>query len=396
MGIFLLCFCTLILIVYFDFFHSPVKLSGKKIIINNLNGTIIKSLVIQDVQNGIWATRGYDIYFSADNGKTFIKKCRVPIPVNSIYFLGNSSLFRKIFSKSIFTEIKVLQTGTIVAFAGGKILRLGFGEKKFQIVHHLRYFGKNEGFGVFPEGIAVDANGNIYYGEYFRNPKRGNVKIFFSPDDAKTWNDFFSFAPKEIKHIHAICYDEYTDSLWVTTGDARSDVLIGYFENNSSELKIVSRGIQNQAAISLLFTKDYVYWGSDTPFLDSFIYQFDRSSNTTKKHKKLNSMAWYASRLNHSLMAISTAVVHNKSGTITDWNSSMWMSDGGEVWKKIFKFRSKKNFLIQTQIRFPKADHINDLIFSVLNTVDFSGDSFIFSLSDIGKHLLTPELPRNK
>ena len=134
MGIFLLWFCTLILIVYFDFFHSPVKLSGKKIIINNLNGTIIKFLVIQDVQNGIWATRGYDIYFSADNGKTFIKKCRVPIPVNSIYFLGNSSLFRKIFSKSIFTEIKVLQTGTIVAFAGGKILRLGFGEKKFQIV----------------------------------------------------------------------------------------------------------------------------------------------------------------------------------------------------------------------------------------------------------------------
>jgi len=53
MSIFLLFFCTLILIIYFDFFHSPAKLSSKEIIINNLNGTIIKSLVIQDVQNGI-------------------------------------------------------------------------------------------------------------------------------------------------------------------------------------------------------------------------------------------------------------------------------------------------------------------------------------------------------
>jgi len=305
-------------------------------------------------------------------------------------------LFRTIFKKTIFTEIKVLQTGTIIAFADGKIFRLGVNEKKFKIVHHLRHFGENVGMGVFPECIAVGSNGNIYYGEYFRNPKRGNVKIFFSSDDAKTWDDFFNFAPKEIKHIHAICYDEYSNSLWVTTGDAQNEVLIGYFQNNSSELKIVAIGIQKIAAISLLFTKDYVYWGSDTPFLDSFIYQFDRNSNTIKPHKKLNSMAWYASRLKHSLMAISTAVVHNKSGTITDWNSSIWMSNGGEVWNKIFEFRSKKKSLIQTQIRFPKEDHVNDLAFCVLNAVDFNGDSFIFSLSDIGKHLLSPELGSNK
>jgi hypothetical protein len=378
-------FFILILLIYYDFFYSPTKLSAKKIRINGRNGLRIKSLVLQDVQHGIWATRGYDIYFSDNNGKTFIKKFRIPISMISVYYIGNSSLIRKLFNKNLLTEIKVLKSGTIIAFADGKIYRLGYNEKKFQVVGYLRYHGRNIGMGVFPEGIAVDANGNIYYGEYFNNPKRGNVKIFYSSDDGKTWNEFFNFAPKEIRHIHGLCYDKYTNSLWVTTGDYKNEVIVGYFQNSSSELNMVTRGIQNHCAISLLFTKNFVYWGSDTPFSNSYIYEYDRNSNTIKKKQELNSMAWYALNYNDNIMAISTAVVRNEE-TRSDRKSAIWLSDGGDAWTKSFEFNEKQNSRIQTQIRFPRGRQINDLIFSVFNTDEFNGDSFIFISSDIASN----------
>lgn len=373
--------------IYYDLFYSPNKIYAIETRVNRLKGRKIKSLVIQDIQNGIWATRGYDIYHSSDNGKVFTKKYRIPISFTNIYFIGNSRLLRKLLKRTIFNEIKVLTSGTIIAFAGGKIMRLAKNDKYFKIVHYLRHHGKDVGMGIFPAGLEVDSKNKIYYGEYFKNTKRENVKIFYSSDDAKTWNEFYNFASKEIKHIHGLFYDKYTDTMWVTTGDYNNEVIIGYFDKDSRDLKIVTRGIQEHTAISLLFTRKYVIWGSDTPFLSSYIFRYDRSDKNIIKQKELNSMGWYNLKFNNNFMAISTAVVGSKDKKITDGNSAIWISDNGKEWKKIFEFRRKKKSPIQTQIRFPRARNAHDLIFTVLNTNEHNnGDSFIFKSKKIVKN----------
>ena len=91
MHIIILGFFLLILLIYFDVFYSPITIRAENVVLNTLLLLRIKSLVIQEAHQGIWATRGYDVYLSVDNGKTFEKKIRIPVSVKSLYFIGNSS-----------------------------------------------------------------------------------------------------------------------------------------------------------------------------------------------------------------------------------------------------------------------------------------------------------------
>ena len=380
MHIIILGFFLLILLIYFDVFYSPIIIRAENVVLNTLLLLRIKSLVIQEAHQGLWATRGYDVYLSVDNGKTFEKKFRIPVSVKSLYFIGNSSLFRKLFHRNEWLELKILNTGTIIAFADGKIFRLGHNEEQFAIVHNLRYFGKNVGKGVFPAGIAEDKNGNVYYGEYYKNTNREDVKIYVSKDDGQKWNKFFTFDSKEIRHIHGLGFDRYSNALWVSTGDAKSEVLIGYFPNNEPQLKLVTRGVQDLCAISFLFSESCVYWGADTPYLDSFIYKYNRKDKSIVKQQALNGPAWYAVMVNKNFMAISTTVEKIIKGAVTDGNAAIWVSDNGDKWNKMFTFEKDKNSKFFTSIRFPRGYNIDDLIFTVLNAKQYGSDTFIFSL----------------
>jgi hypothetical protein len=118
-----------------------------------------------------------------------------------------------------------------------------------------------------PQGMTEDDDGAFYYGEYFRNCQRGPVFVYRSLGDGKNWEPIYRFSSGEIRHIHSLQFDPYSKSLWITTGDNDHECMIGYFIKKEGAVKLykVGSGSQKWRAVSLLFTKDEVLCGTDSP-----------------------------------------------------------------------------------------------------------------------------------
>ncbi len=60
--------------------------------------------------------------------------------------------------------------------------------------------------GTRPLNICEDADGNIYFGEYFHNPDRDSVNIYKSSDYGRRWEIVYTFPAHSIRHIHGLHY----------------------------------------------------------------------------------------------------------------------------------------------------------------------------------------------
>ncbi len=354
-------------LIYFDMFHDVKKIEAKKITINeDLRAHKSRDLIIQ-FANGdtLWANRGYTFYKSADEGRTFKKYFRIPIPLTSISFFGNSDLLRNQFRTQDISELKILKSGTFIIFAGGYIFRSSDGGNSFDKVGSLRYFGMGEGRGVLPQGIAEDKNGNIYFGEYLRKQGDFEVTIYKSTDDGLSWEPFYSFPPGKIRHIHAVQYDPYGEKIWVATGDRDHESKIGYFRLGSNDFTVVFSGSQKYRAVSLQFSENFIYWGMDAPSVESFIYRMNRYNQKDEKLKSIGNPAYYSYKTKDGLMLLGTVVEHIRvSG---DPYVKIFMSQNGIKWEKVMQDLGLYEGRGHAFNRFPRGE-TNLKVFTFLNT----------------------------
>jgi len=317
---------------------SKINLEMKAVKLNEAE-IIAKAndLFIQSVNaDGIWASRGYDIYFMSNNKNTFYKIDRVPVPLGLSYF-ANSSLARWLLNKNEILELMVRSNGDIIAFAGGYIFLKDALNSKFKIVSKMEHFGLFEGRGVMPQGYTTDADGNLYWGEYWSNPGRKQVKIWKSTNGGLSWNPVYIFPNGTIRHIHAVQYDPYFKAIFVATGDKNNECKIMYSTDGGSSFKIIGSGTQHWRAVSLIFDKNYVYWGTDgcdKEFPDVVILRWDRRTKTTEVLAKLDSFAFYSNLLNNSIYGITT------DGT--DGAARIWISNNGVDWIQCAKWERKR------------------------------------------------------
>lgn len=66
------------------------------------------------------------------------------------------------------------------------------------------------------------------------------------------------------RHIHTVMVDPYTGHIWVGTGDSDQHCFIYYSEDDGRSWRIVGMGSQDWRTVSFWFTRNYVYWGTDT------------------------------------------------------------------------------------------------------------------------------------
>ncbi len=66
-------------------------------------------------------------------------------------------------------------------------------------------------FGNFESGI--------YFGEYFNNPNKDQVGIYFKSTADLSWRRIYSFPKGAINHVHAIIPDPARERMWILTGD---------------------------------------------------------------------------------------------------------------------------------------------------------------------------------
>ena len=174
-----------------------------------------------------------------------------------------------------FHALAVLSSGGIVAGAPGAILSLAPGETEFRSTFRITR-------GTRPLHIAAVPGGSVFWGEYFDNRSREEVHIYASTDGGRSWSVAYTFPKGAIRHIHNIVHDPWQQCLWVLTGDYGDECRILRASCDLSTVDLVLRGNQQARAVAAVPTEDGLYFASDTPLEQNFIYVLDRRGNLSR------------------------------------------------------------------------------------------------------------------
>jgi len=174
-----------------------------------------------------------------------------------------------------FHALAVLPSGELIAALPGVIATLRPGEKSFQVTHVLQR-------GTRPLNVVVAPDGRVFWGEYFDNPGRDAVHVYGSNDHGATWRVVYSFAKGAIRHIHNIVYDRWAGCFWVLTGDIGDECRILRASLDWSSVDSVISGNQQARAVAAVPKEDGLYFASDTPLEQNYIYKLDRQGNLVR------------------------------------------------------------------------------------------------------------------
>jgi hypothetical protein len=201
---------------------------------------------------------------------------------------------------------------------------------------------------ILHNAILKCNNGNIYFGEYGSNYNYNKVPIYVSKDDGFSWEVIFEFNNKDIRHIHGIFEDIYTNSIWICTGDTDSESRIIQTDYNFTTLNTIGSNTQDFRTCTLFFTEKYVYWNMDSHIADSYSVIYDRLTKNISKYFIFPGPVIYTKKFsNNNYMAttsqeIGPAVKDNKvylyySSDFINWQYIYSFEHDGFN-KKYFKF----------------------------------------------------------
>lgn len=103
-----------------------------------------------------------------------------------------------------------------------------------------------------------------YFGEYFSNPDREEVRIYTSRDGS-TWSIAYTFDAGEIRHVHNVVYDPYREGLWILTGDSDEESGLFFTANAFATVEKKFGGSQTYRAVSVLCLPEGLLIPMDTP-----------------------------------------------------------------------------------------------------------------------------------
>jgi hypothetical protein len=171
----------------------------------------------------------------------------------------------------------------------------------------------------------------VFFGEYFRNEQRDQVRIYGSYNAGKDWDVRYTFKPGEIRHIHALMKDPYEDKLWICTGDDNEEPRIAWTDDDYKTIHPIGQGSQMWRATQLIFEKDYIYWGADTYEKDyAGIYRWHRQTQKVEKLSDVDGAMFHATRLKNGTIIMNTS--REGGGNEKDDKTRMFVvSDNGDV-----------------------------------------------------------------
>jgi len=259
-----------------------------------------------------------------------------------------------------------------------------FGLKSFYLLdpNNDKMLFKTPIVGSRPLSICSNSDG-VYYGEYINNKERHPVKLWFYSTKKNVFQRAWKF--ENIRHIHGVHYDPFEKSIWVTTGDANHESFIWRARYNFQTIEKVAGGNQQHRAIKLIFTKESVFFGSDTPEETNHLYKMSRYDNTVNKLAQVGGSVFHGCKVGNWLF-FSTAV--EKSSVNTSPYSEVWASPDGEKWKCILRFKKDcwdKKYFQYGQVFFPGGSGDGENLWLTPFATKFDQRSFKIDLNNIEK-----------
>ncbi|MGI9420393.1 MAG: hypothetical protein ACR2RA_21440 [Geminicoccaceae bacterium] len=287
-------------------------------------------LVLQEQRDGVlWASDGFSIYRSEDD-RGFLKVHEVRPPLGFAW-LAYSRRLRRLLGLEETIEVFPLDADRLLVFVGGEIQQVDLASGNTDVVHRLRYYGRGEGRGVMPFGIAADDRGRVYYGEYMTRRLRDDetVALFRSDEDGRNFEIVYEFPALVVRHIHGVQWDPHGEVLWMGTGDGDEQSRVGYSKDFGETFLWVGQGSQDFRAVNFVFSEDHVAWLSDTIEIPSRAFRWRR------ENWEIQTSPGHLPGHGHFLQAIGDGY---SIGTTAEEIASLWLIGPGLDMKPIMEW----------------------------------------------------------
>jgi len=274
------------------------------------------------------SSRGYSIFKSNDFGKSWFLSGTLPVSGHKKNLSKSRTISRAL--RIGIHQIKQIHNGKIlIACDSGFFLSDNALSDFKQINLNSRFFQ------LLDNNICVTPR-FTYFGEYTLNLKKNEVNIFRT-SDGENWEIIYSFPKKSIKHIHLLQFDPYTEKIWFSTGDADSECLFGYANDDFSEVEIAGKNHQDWRCLELLFSVEKIYWGTDNPNGQNWLISLDRSTNTLQKIARFNGPIYNLKRISAGYLLVTAT-----EGGVGEWDNRahVWYSPDIEKlpWKECISY----------------------------------------------------------
>jgi hypothetical protein len=257
-----------------------------------------------------------------------------------------------------------------VAAVPSAIATLRAGESEFRISHRLTR-------GTRPLHITATPDGRVFWGEYFDNSQRDEVHIYASLDQGMTWQVAHTFVRGSIRHVHNILYDRWEKCLWIFTGDYGAECRILRASLDFATVDEVAGGGQQARAVAALVDEDGLYFATDTPLEQNFIYYLSRRGRMLRL-SDIPSSSIYACK-NRSGMFFSTMV--EPSEVNPSRSVSLFGSGDGAEWRSLAAWRKDRwpmKFFQYGNAFLPDGENTTDLL--AVSTIAVEGSDLQTSI----------------
>jgi len=337
-----------------------------------------EELVVQDYdsEGNLWGTQGMWAYRLKPNSNKFVRQYHIPTGF-SIFWLRNFAILRRLTKRPECVELLPLEDGNALVMSAGRMWYRSGLNQKFKETIVLRNYGIGIGQGIRNVGWDILRDGKILYGEYFKNIRRSNVRLYRSENGGKTWHIAHEFQSGQIRHVHAIQQDPFSSKAWILTGDLDHESMIAWTDDGGKSIKPIGQGKQRWRATQLVFTKKALFWGADTDNdEESGIYRWDRKTRALTKLSTVAGEMYYATRLARGTIVMSTARVGARNEK--DEKTRLWIIRNGKEVTSIV-FGTWDSHMKKAKLRFQRRQGSAELVITVLNHKEYNNELFIIS-----------------
>ena len=272
-----------------------------------------------------FASRRGVVHHTCDGGRTWTPFARLPLsPAGRFKSAGR--LPRRLWRATVY-HVVPLRDGALVVFGHRAIFRIGADG---------RCTGTAPLRGSRPLCVCA-TGGEVYYGEYRGNPERTPVHVWASRDEGATWTPVHAF--RRIRHVHGVFADSHDGAIWITTGDSDAEAAIWRTRDRFGTVERVAGGSQQTRVVQLLFTRRYVYFGSDAPGDVNHLYRLHRADGSIERLQEVEGPVYYGCQAGGRLF-FSTACEPATLPAARD--VAVWSSADGERWQRFAVFRKDR------------------------------------------------------
>lgn len=231
---------------------------------------------------------------------------------------------------------------------------------------------------VLRSGCAVDADGSVFFGEYLANDERGEMRIYRFNEGGTSLETVHVFQSGSVKHVHGLYFDKYSGSIFCLTGDYPHECQMLRTSDGFKTTETIGSGDETWRAVSMLFTQDHYYYGTDAEYRDNEIFRVDRGTLGRTSLGEVSGTVFYSKQIGEDMFFGTTAenAPSQKENVAAIWH----VGPDGRVEKLIdfAKDRWPAGLFLFGTIHFPASNDTEECLY--FNTVAASGESLVYRI----------------